>query len=430
MDNVKLSRYATKELRNQAVKNVSDIWNKEIREDVINRPVKYQASAWIDSGNLYVPFYRQAHIRVFNEKFKVDGKKALDLAYSDIREAFIFYLKNYNDNTPFIIASHSQGTVHAKRIISEFIDGKELQEKLIAAYLVGIKVTEDEFDNIKPMNSPDETGGFVSWNTFKYNKYGRMIQAPGQTNLRLNDNYSFKTDVPHYPIAEKDGWVFLLNKPLYDTNELKLYGSDSIWSEPEANDPEFKKVYLNKLFKQDARTVTENSLDILHISEVHTFGNKKRPLPISDYIERVGEGHWKAVYQYEAGENSIPSKIFGIKTLIVENEFVLPHTTVARVKFGSFVNTIITSALPITHSESILHVKAYRNNLVFNNPILDAIFDYQTTRMMEKTLCEDKCVIDTIYPKYRDGNFITKYDNLVRVYRDEYASMVDKDPTL
>ena len=172
----------------------SDIWNKEIREDVINRPVKYQASAWIDSGNLYVPFYRQAHIRVFNEKFKVDGKKALDLAYSDIREAFIYYLKNYNDNKPFIIASHSQGTVHAKRIISEFIDGKELQEKLIAAYLVGIKVTEDEFDNIKPMNSPDETGGFVSWNTFKYNKYPK------------DDNYEswFKGGVTSNPITWDD----------------------------------------------------------------------------------------------------------------------------------------------------------------------------------------------------------------------------------
>ena len=276
-----------------------------------------------------------------------------------------------------------------------------------------------------------DTGCIVCpYHTFKYNKCGRMVQAPGQANMRLNDNYSFKTDVPHYPIAEKDGWVFLLNKPLYDIKELKLYGSESIWSEPEANDPEFKRVYLNKMFNQDARTVTENSLDILHISEVHTFGNKKRPLPLSDKLDKVGEGHWKAVYQYEAGEDSIPVKIFGIKTLIVENEFILPHTTVARVKFGSFVNTIITSALPITNNESILHVKAYRNNWVFNNPILDAFFDYQTRRMMEKTLCEDKGVIDTIYPKYRDGNFITKYDNLVKIYRDEYASMVDKDPAL
>ena len=179
--------------RNQREWN-SDIWNKEIREDVINRPIKYQASAWIDAGNLYVPFYRQAHIRVFNEKFKVEGKKALDLAYSDIKEAFTYYLKNFNNNKPFIIASDSQGTVHAKRIISEFIDGKELQKKLIAAYLVGIKVTEDEFDNIKPMNSPDEIGGFVSWNTFKFNKYPK------------EDNYErwFKGGVTSNPITWDD----------------------------------------------------------------------------------------------------------------------------------------------------------------------------------------------------------------------------------
>ena len=84
-------------------------------------------------------------------------------------------MKNFNDNKPFIIASHSQGTVHAKRLISEFIDGKELQNKLIAAYLVGIKVKENEFKDIKPMNSPDETGGFVSWNSYKFNKYPKRI---------------------------------------------------------------------------------------------------------------------------------------------------------------------------------------------------------------------------------------------------------------
>ena len=149
----------------------SNIWDSEIRYDVINRPVKYQASAWMDAANLYVPFYRQAHIRVFNEKYREEGLKALNFAYEDIRNAFIYYLKNFNDNKPFIIASHSQGTVHAKRLISEFIDGKELQKKLIAAYLVGIKVKKNEFKNIKPMNSPNEIGGFVSWNSYKFNKY-------------------------------------------------------------------------------------------------------------------------------------------------------------------------------------------------------------------------------------------------------------------
>jgi hypothetical protein len=172
----------------------SDIWDEDIRNDVINRPVKYQASAWLDAGNLYVPYYRQAHIRVFNDKFRVDGDKALNLAYDDIKEAFTYYLKNFNNDKPFIIASHSQGTVHAKRLIAEFIDGKELQKKLIAAYLVGIKVFEDEFKNIKPMNSANETGGFVTWNTFKFNKYPRK------------DNYEnwFKGGVTTNPITWDD----------------------------------------------------------------------------------------------------------------------------------------------------------------------------------------------------------------------------------
>jgi len=172
----------------------SDIWNEDIRNDVINRPVKYQASAWLDAGNLYVPYYRQAHIRVFNDKFRLDGDKALNLAYNDIKEAFTYYLENFNNDKPFIIASHSQGTVHAKRLIAEFIDGKELQKKLIAAYLVGIKVFEDEFKNIKPMNSANETGGFVTWNTFKFNKYPRK------------DNYEnwFKGGVTTNPITWDD----------------------------------------------------------------------------------------------------------------------------------------------------------------------------------------------------------------------------------
>ena len=172
----------------------SDIWNEDIRNDVINRPVKYQASAWLYAGNLYVPYYRQAHIRVFNDKFRVDGDKALNLAYNDIKEAFTYYLENFNNDKPFIIASHSQGTIHAKRLIAEFIDGKELQKKLIAAYLVGIKVFEDEFKNIKPMNSANETGGFVTWNTFKFNKYPRK------------DNYEnwFKGGVTTNPITWDD----------------------------------------------------------------------------------------------------------------------------------------------------------------------------------------------------------------------------------
>ena len=264
------------------------------------------------------------------------------------------------------------------------------------------------------------------YHTFKYNNHGRMVQTPGQKNMRTTQTFNFKTDVPHYPIVEKNGWVYLLNKPLYDIGELKYYNNpDTIWGEPEAEDPRFKGVYLNKLFESDARTVTENSLDILHISELHSFGNRKNPLPTSDVLDKIADGHHKYTYQYESGEDSIPYRLFGIKHLIVENEYILPHTTVARVRFGSFCNTIITSAFPKSEKQSQLFVKAYRDNWVFNNPLFDALFDKITRDLMEKTLSEDKGVIDTIYPEYRDGNFITKYDNLVKLYREDYAGYVD-----
>lgn len=255
------------------------------------------------------------------------------------------------------------------------------------------------------------------YHTFKFNPRGRLVQTPGSNYTRTNDNFKMKTDVPHFDVIHKGGWVYLKNDPLYEISLPPL--SSEIWVEPEAFDTSFRCVYIDKKFKNDARTVTENSLDILHISEVHSFGNKKRPLPYSERVEKISDEHYKIIYEYEAGEKSIPKKLFGENRLIVENEFILPHYTIARVKFGMFINTIVTSALPVGEQETILFVKAYRNNWVFNNlPFLNDPFDLLTKKMMVKTLNEDKNVIESIYYDFRDGNFITKFDEFTKMYRE------------
>lgn len=257
------------------------------------------------------------------------------------------------------------------------------------------------------------------YHTFKFSCKGRMIQTPGSEIIRNSNLYNLKTDVPYFNIIYKGGWVFIKNMPQYEINLIGI--KDNIWIEPEYYNSCFRSVHLSKIFNADVRTVTENSLDILHISEVHDFGNKENPLPISEKIEKLNDCHYKVIYEYKSGKDSIANKLFGIDNLIVENEFILPHYTVARVKFGKFINTIITSASPVDDNNTILYVKAYRNNWVFNNfPFLNALFDKITENMMDKTLSEDKAVIDTIYPKYRDGNFITKYDEFTKLYRDSF----------
>ena len=85
----------------------------------------------------------------------------------DIASAFDYYLKNYNQGRPIIVASHSQGTTHAIRLMKEYFDGKPLQEKLVAAYMIGMPVVKDTFQTIEPCQDEFDTGCFCSWRTYK-----------------------------------------------------------------------------------------------------------------------------------------------------------------------------------------------------------------------------------------------------------------------
>lgn len=142
--------------------------NEKHRKDVLESAVKFQASAWANSGKLYAPFYKQAHLRSYSN---LDGKgrDALLLAYSDIKAAFEYYLNHYNNGNAIILAGHSQGGTHISLLLKDYFDGTPLQEKLIAAYMPGIGLETDQFECIDLLTHKDSTGGFVTWNTFKKN---------------------------------------------------------------------------------------------------------------------------------------------------------------------------------------------------------------------------------------------------------------------
>lgn len=154
----------------------ADYRNAIIQKEVIEKSGVFQATAWCKAANLYMPFYRQAHYRIFVEHYAKQGQEAGLLAYEDVKRAFEYYLKHYNEGKPIIIAAHSQGSLHAKKIIQEFFDGKPLQKKLIAAYLVGVKIENSMFKEIQSLQKPNAVGGFVSWNTYKKNKLPKQYK--------------------------------------------------------------------------------------------------------------------------------------------------------------------------------------------------------------------------------------------------------------
>ncbi len=146
-------------------------WNASIEDQKLNTKIdnsaiKNQATIFNGSCKIYAPRYRQAHYSVFLTKDSVSAKKAMDLAYSDVKAAFEYYLRHFNQNRPIVIAAHSQGTLHAVRLLQEYFDDKPLQNKLVTAYLVGMPVNDGMFKRIKLSAKPDELGNYVSWNTF------------------------------------------------------------------------------------------------------------------------------------------------------------------------------------------------------------------------------------------------------------------------
>ena len=147
-------------------------WNAPIDDPEINAKtdysaILYQASVFNEKCRIFAPRYRQANLKAFYSDNQKNAISAFDTAYEDVRKSFIYYLEHFNQGRPIIIASHSQGTVHAAKIIKEFFEGKDLQKKLICAYLIGMPIKEDYYKSIKPCNNESSTGCVISWRTYK-----------------------------------------------------------------------------------------------------------------------------------------------------------------------------------------------------------------------------------------------------------------------
>lgn len=147
-------------------------WNAPVDDAEVNArtdegPIRYQASIFNGVGRVFAPYYRQANLRAYYSEDTTTARRAFSLAYTDVRDAFQYYLDHYNEGRPIIIAAHSQGTTHGRRLVREFFDGTPRQKQLVAAYLVGIPVYEADYRSLQPCRDSLQTGCLISWRTWK-----------------------------------------------------------------------------------------------------------------------------------------------------------------------------------------------------------------------------------------------------------------------
>ncbi len=152
----------------------SESWNADIQHTVSREMIEEmvlpgQASVFNHLGPIYAPIYRQATFYSFMVSNQ-DAYSALDLAYEDIKRAFIYFLKEIGDR-PFFVAGHSQGSLLGMRLLAEEIETKvDVRKQLVAAYLPGYKLPlkkfDKEFDFIKKGKKPDQVHCVLAWDTF------------------------------------------------------------------------------------------------------------------------------------------------------------------------------------------------------------------------------------------------------------------------
>lgn len=194
--------------------------------------IRFQASTFNVGTRIFAPRYRQAHINMYQETDTVYRNESFNIAYSDVKSAFEYYLKNLNQGRPFILASHSQGTTHTKRLIKEMIDGTSLKEKLVAAYLIGMPIMKKEFSNIPICEDSSSTNCFVSWRTFRNdyedtwaNRMDTIIAVVNPVTWQTTDEIASKSQ-------HKGAVLYNLNKVYSGIHETQAQGSGLWISKP------------------------------------------------------------------------------------------------------------------------------------------------------------------------------------------------------
>jgi hypothetical protein len=126
------------------------------------------ASPFNAASEIWAPRYRQATMGAFLTDAP-EGRKAIDAAYSDVREAFRYFLSSVDPKTPIVLAGHSQGALHLKRLIAEEVRGTPVAERLAAAYVIGWPVSLQH--DLPAMGfpacaAPDQSACVLSWSSF------------------------------------------------------------------------------------------------------------------------------------------------------------------------------------------------------------------------------------------------------------------------
>lgn len=116
---------------------------------------------------MYAPYYRQATLADYTLP-RQDAAAYFDLAYSDVRAAFLYYMHHENNGRPFVLSGFSQGAEMCLRLLKEFGNTDFVKNNMVACYAIGWRFTPQEAEKypyIQPAKCADDLGKVIIFNS-------------------------------------------------------------------------------------------------------------------------------------------------------------------------------------------------------------------------------------------------------------------------
>ena len=120
----------------------ADVSNEQHRSNMaieMNGVAEYMA----EGNNFYSPYYRHITLDTWatlDERLITHQYESVSL--KDVKQAFDYYIENYNNGRPFILAGFSQGAKSVVELMKCMPE--DIHKNMVAAYVLGYKVTPSD----------------------------------------------------------------------------------------------------------------------------------------------------------------------------------------------------------------------------------------------------------------------------------------------
>jgi hypothetical protein len=144
---------------------------------------------------VFAPYYRQVGLNVYTLDIQ-QREQYLQIAYEDVKTAFEYYMQNFNNGRPIVLAGFSQGADMCIRLLKDCFADEETNSLLVACYAIGWSITEQEIEENPQLafaTGEGDTGVIISFNSEAENIDDSLTIPKGTKTLAINP-LNWKTD--------------------------------------------------------------------------------------------------------------------------------------------------------------------------------------------------------------------------------------------